>query len=360
MAQHVSQSKAFRNYPLPATQALTEQQAWELLRDARWGSTNTISCPWCGIIASHTVRRTRKQWCCKECGRVFGVMTETPFVDLKLSYKKLLLLIHLFVTAPKGLAANQVLSVMGVTLRTTYQNLGKIREAIFQTQDLRPLSGTVQIDGGHFCGKPRRPQYRNKMTSGIANNILRNRKAAIVPPDKRYSIERWNKKKLQNRRIVLVLRQVSPIRTHGAKRTIVAIIPAEEKKYVLPLIQRFVAKSAVIQTDSGKAYSGLYDWAAHETVNHSQAYCSPTGVNNNQAESFIARLRRAEYAVHHGMRHQYLAFYAAEMAWREDLRKLPIKEKFYDLLRRIFCCPPSKAWRGYAQGNRLGFEYIYD
>jgi hypothetical protein len=278
--------------------------------------------------------------------------------DRKLPFKKLLLLIYLFVSHPKGLAANQVLSSMGVTLRTAYQNLGKIREVIHQTQDLTPLTGIVQADGGHFCGKPRRPRRKNKMSSGIANNILRNRKASIVPPTRGVSIEPWNKEKLKKRRIVLVLRELYQQPGTGAARTISLVIPAEDGKYVIPAIKKHVAKGTIIHTDNGKAYSMLSGPYKHHAVTHSVEYCRDDGVNNNQAESYFGRFRRAEYGTHHGMRPSYLAFYAAEFAWREDTRKFSLKNKLMDLLGRIMRCDISRAWRGYAQGHRLGFEYL--
>lgn len=95
---------------------------------------------------------------------------------------------------------------MEVTYRTAWQNLNKIREAVFLSQDRKKLTGYVQIDGCHLCGKPRRGRKRTKMTSEIANNHLKNRKANIVP--NRYATDPWNIDKLKKRRIALVLRQV--------------------------------------------------------------------------------------------------------------------------------------------------------
>jgi len=69
-------------------------------------------------------------------------------------------------------------------------------------------------------------------------------------------------------------------------------------------------------------------------------------------------MRRAEYGVHHGMRPQYLAFYAAEFAWREMHRAESLGTKFFGLLKMVLSCDISRAWRGYAQGRRLGFEYL--
>jgi transposase-like protein len=353
MAQHISQSKRYRDIGLSHFMDMSEEQAWETFVKCRWGSMTSMPCPTCGVIDEHYRRRTRRQWCCKHCSRVFSVTSDTPFMGRRLSFKRLLLLIFLFAIEPKGLSANKLSGQIGVTFRTAFQNLGKLREAIFQTQDLTPLSGIVQIDGGHFCGKPRRPRRRTKMTSEIANNILRNRKASIVPPKRGGQIEPWNREKLKNRRIVIVMREVMV-----TGRIIVAIAKAEDQKSVVPLVQKRVCPGSVIQTDDGKAYTPLSAWFDHQTVRHSVEYCTDDGVNNNQAESFFSRMRRAEYGVHHGMRPQYLAFYAAEFAWREMHRAESLGTKFFGLLKRILSCDISRAWRGYAQGRRLGFEYL--
>jgi transposase-like protein len=163
---------------------------------------------------------------------------------------------------------------------------------------------------------------------------------------------------LKNRRIAVVLRQVGK-KGEGANRTIVAITMDENSNSVIPLINKYVAPSSEIWSDNGNGYSKIdFRKYTHETVTHSKEYCRDDGVNNNQAESFFSRLRRAEYGVYHGMRKQYFAFYANEFAWRADMCKKSLREKFDDVMQKIFKCGHSKAWRGYAQGHRLGLEYL--
>lgn len=357
MAQPFCQSKSYRDLTYYDISNLTEQEARERFTLLRWGSMTTMPCPECGIIDDHYPRRQRHQWRCKCCDRVFSVTTGTPFANRKLSFKKLLQLIYEFVSSPKGCSANALHAKLGMTLRSAYHNLSKLREVTFEQADLTPLSGMVQIDGGHFCGKPRRPRRRAKATSSIVNNKLRNRKAGMVP-NRAYNLESWNLEKFQNRRIVLTMRQLSQNKKGGAERTITRIIMAENAKHALSVIRKYVAPGATIHTDEGKAYSSLIAWYNHETVCHSVEYSTINGVNNNQAESFFGRLRRAEYGVYHGMRPQYLAFYASETAWREDARKMSIGAKFKDLMSKVFRSGLSKAWRGYFQGHRLGFEYL--
>ena len=353
MAQHVSQSKGYRNLTLSQIVGMSEEEAWKFFAISRWGSTNIMPCPECGVMGQHYWRRTRRQWQCKHCFRVFSVTSDTPFSGRRLSFKCLLTLIYLHASSPKGLSSNWVASQLGITFRSAFQNLGKIRETIFQTQDLSQLTGVVHVDGGHFCGKPRRPRRRTKMTSTIANNILRNRKASIVPPKRGMTIEPWNKEKLKKRRIVIALREATP-----CGRMIIAVVAAETQQHVIPVIRKYVASGATIQSDDSGAYSPLSIWYNHQVVRHSTEYCTNDGVNNNFAENYFSRLRRGEFGVHHGMRPQYLAFYSAEFAWRETVRRLSLKEKFTNLLKKALSCDISRAWRGYAQGKRLGFEYM--
>lgn len=353
MAQHVSRSKRYRDLDVWQITEQTEEQARETFTLMRWGSLTTMPCPECGVVDNHYRRSSRHQWCCKSCSRVFSVTTGTPFQGRRLPFKKLLLLIYMLCYESKDLAASKICGPLRVTYRTAFHNLGKIREAIFLTQDLTPLRGVVQIDGGHFCGKPRRPQFRNKMTTAIANHYLRNRKASIVPLKSGARIEPWNGDKLKKRRILLVLRQIKPV-----ERIITVIVKAETRQYVLPVIQKYVAKNSTIQTDDGGAYSSLSVWYKHEVVRHSETYCTHEGVHNNHAESFLSRMRRSEYGVHHGMRPQYLAFYSATIAWIELQREQSLLDKFNDLCRRVLSSDISLAFRGYCQGHHLGFEYL--
>ncbi len=357
MAQPFSQSKAYRDLSYTAICDLTEQQAREKFTLLRWGNLTTMPCPECGTVDIHYSRRHRLQWRCKHCDRTFSATTGTPFNGRKLPYKKILLLIYEFVSSPKGCSANALCARLGITYRTAYQNLSKLREVLYEQADLTPLSGTVHVDGGHFCGKPRRPRKRNKATSSIVNSKLRNRKAGMVPNGSTH-LEPWNKKKFKNRRIVLVMRQLSQTPGQGAERTIARVIMAENSKNAVPVIRKYVELGAAIQSDEGHAFAGLVAWYDHETVCHTREYARDDGVNNNQAESYFARLRRAEYGTYHGMRPQYLAFYVSEMAWREDTRRQSLAQKFEGILTMVFRCGLSKAWRGYFQGHRLGFEYL--
>jgi transposase-like protein len=113
----------------------------------------------------------------------------------------------------------------------------------------------------------------------------------------------------------------------------------------MPLLKKYVDSSAQVWSDYGSGYSKVSATHEHHAVNHSSEYCTDDGINNNQAESYHSRMRRAEYGVYNGMRQQYFKYYANEFAWRSDMSatKKTQWEKFHDLMQRIFRCGPLKA-----------------
>ena len=145
----------------------------------------------------------------------------------------------------------------------------------------------------------------------------------------------------------------------GSDRTICIVLRQEKASSIIPLIRKYVSSDAVIMTDFGSAFSPIFTELGnqHFKVNHSKQYQDESGVNNNMAESFFSRLRRSEFGTYNGMRHQYLAFYAAESAWRANTNKLSLRVKFVDVVKDIFSREPSKAFTNYNHGHRLGIEY---
>jgi transposase-like protein len=358
MAQHFSQAKKYRDLTIYDITELNEEEAYLKFMQFRWPDENQIQCPDCKYVGSMYRRPARKQLRCKKCLRDFSVTTGTPFANRKLSFKKLLFIIFTFISSPKGCAANKLLSEAKVTLRTAYLNLMKLREVQFHAQDKTPINGIAQIDGGHFCGKPRRGKVKQKSDSYVINNKLKNRKDAIVPDLKTHP-ESWNIEKLKNRRIVLVLKELPLDPTvRGSLRTITTVVMSENTKSVMDFVLKHVVKGSVIQTDGGNAYKQLPLYYNHQFVNHSVEYQTESGVNNNQAESFISRLRRGEYGIYHGMRPQYFAFYVSECAWREGVKKLTLKEKLANLMTLVMKSKVSKGFTNYCRGQRLANEYI--
>lgn len=358
MAMHFSRQKSNREITKYDLSRLSEDEAWEKFKTIRFGTDEQFACPECGAIKKHWFIKTRKQWTCRQCAHRFSVTSGTALNNRKLEFSKLLCIVFCFLTDLQGVNANSLLSDLGVTYKTAFQNVSKIREVLYQSMDTSPLTGIVHIDCMHICGKPRRSNVRKASDSVLVNNRLRSRKDSIVP-DKSTHPEPSNLKKLKNRRIVLAMSQLAlnDDGSKGSNRTITFILKKESAELILPLIKKHVSKDALIMTDCGNAFNQIESRLGirHFSVNHSKCYQDEFGVNNNQAESFFSRIRRAEYGTFNGIGRTYLAFYAAEFAYRNDSKYFGINARFDDLLSKILKSEPSKFFSGYNQEGVLNF-----
>jgi len=104
----------------------------------------------------------------------------------------------------------------------------------------------------------------------------------------------------------------------------------------------------VIYADEASHWDALEARYLTKRINHSEAY-SWDGACTNQAESYFSRLRRAEIGTHHHIAGPYLNAYAAEMAWREDRRRVSNGEQFLAATAAALSHPVSRQWKGYWQ-----------
>lgn len=352
MAQHWLLSSAVRDLSVKKIGDMSEESAFKLFCEIRWGDTTNQCCSSCGVIDQHYFRRNRRQWRCKHCGDYFSATTKTIWADRKLPFKDLLYLLFHFTSSPKGISASDLCRKCDVSFKTAFVFCHKLREAISRTVDKELLSGEVHIDGGHFGGKPRSGQFRHKAKpEAVAEKVKLGRSQGA----KRSRLSKANfERRKKNRRIVMVARQVVP--GFGAIRTKCFLALAEDEKIAQFIAKNHIQKGALVRSDECPAYNSYSLNFTHETVEHSKEYSTIDGVNNNQAESYFSRLRRSEYGTFHRMEAKYMIDYANETGWREDMRRNTEMQRFRDLLSKSLTIGLSRWWRGYWQGYKRNDE----
>lgn len=354
MAQHWLLSSAIRDLSEKQVHSMSEEDAFRYFCTIRWGSLNTQCCSTCGVSDNHYYRASRRQWKCKHCPAYFSATTKTIWADRKLSFKDLLIMVIKYSSKAKGIAALELSRAANVSYKTAFVFCHKLREAILRTLDDEPLSGEVHVDGGHFGGKPRDGQFRNKAKpEAVAEKI----KLGKSQGARRSRISRANlERRKRNRRIILNARQVIPGK--GAVRTKCFLALAEDETVALYIAKKHIKEGSLVRTDESPAYNSYSLKFTHETVEHSKEYSTVDGVNNNQAESFFSRIRRSEYGIFHRMEAKYMLDYATEMGWREDMRRTTEKQRFDDLLLKVSSIGLSRWWRGYWQGYKRCDEML--
>lgn len=327
---------------------LSEASAHAYLAKLRWQSEDHQVCPDCGVHDRHYYRITRMQWSCKHCFKTFSVTSGTAFHGHKLKYHVLLKALFLFAMNQKGLSALALRRYLGVQYRTAYLLMHKIRESIMVTTQIKPLSGYVQIDGGHFSGKKRKPR---KVAEKDAPKLPKKyqHRDKVGPAENPFH---------ENRRIIIVFRECDAnTGGNGSIRTLTAICNIENDRNLPALVERYVEKNSKVHTDELPAYRSLkYMGYTHDTVNHSREFSTDGGVNQNQAESYFSRLRRAFIGVFHRITPRYMLDYSCEMSWREDMRRTDLLGQVTNLFSKVVEAPHSTDWRNYVRGNKRAGE----
>ena len=329
MAQHFLKSPAARDLTLAQVLRVSEDQAYRWFYRARWGKGEP-SCPFCGVVDSYRLMRNGKRmnrFKCVErtCRREFTVTSQTIFSDHKLSFRKMLTIIALHVHAVKGKAALQICREVGISYKSAWVMLMKLREALADDQAPEPLDGIVEMDGAYVGGYAR-PENR-------AQDRADARLVENAPPG--------------NRQVVTALRQ-RPF--EGLPdRVITTVTPGEQQTYARDIVRRRVSRAAVILTDEHNAYRDLRDLNVVFHFPHADAFAFGPGRNTNRVESFFSRLRRSAAGVHHRVGGTYLELYAASLAWHENTRRQQFSTKVKDVLGSAMRHGVSRKFCGYWQ-----------
>lgn len=276
-------------------------------------------CPWCGHKDVYSIS-TRRKWRCKSkaCGRDFSATSQTVFASRKLSFQSLLLLVACQSRVAKNLNAIDMSCELEVEYKTAFVWCHKLREAITAHQHTGTLHGQIEIDGAYFGG------------------YIKPKNSFPLRQDRRRLIREQGKRKC-----VVVFRE-----RNGRSRAFVC--SESEAAHRAPKV---IEPGSVVYTDDAVEYNRLAARYELIKVNHSERY-SDGDACTNWAESYFARLRRAEMGVHHHFAGTYLLNYANEISWREDRRRYPANKNYEELLRIASHHPVSRQWKGYWQRRK--------
>jgi transposase-like protein len=338
MSQHFLLSAKARTLSVRKVMELTDDQAFHVFKELRWGEGEDVVCPVCGVVDKHYFQRTRKQWRCKDCKHTFSVTSGTIFASHKLPLRVYLAAIALYANAVKGISALQLARDLGVQYKTAFVLEHKIRESLIEQRDTAALTGEIHMDGAYVNGYIR---PKNKKEDRIDRRLAEHQR-----PDKR---------------CVFVMRQRGDSDENaikGANKTLTFVIKSENQADVNKLAADFVKKGSMICADESNAYDALHAKFDTRRVNHALEYRSDVGITNNLAESYFSRFRRMQYGQTHKFGNLYLANYANEAAYREDTRRLPNGEIFMDILKKCAQTRAHHDWCGYWQGNKRRVERL--
>jgi transposase-like protein len=242
---------------------------------------NGPRCPVCGLGERITERKDGF-YRCNQCKEDFTVRTGTIFERSHVPLHKWVYAMYLLVTARKGISSMQLAKEIGITQKSAWFVLHRLREACGGS-DLKKLRGIIEID--------------ETFVGGIEANKHR-------------------VKKLRAGRGTVGKIPVLGMRERGG-RTIATPIANTDAGTVQAKIHRHVEIGSTLHTDEAGAYASIGGtFFMHDTVNHSAGEFVREDVTTNGVESVFAVLKRGLIGVYHHASPKHLGRYVDEFSFR--------------------------------------------
>ncbi len=239
-------------------------------------------CPVCGLGERITLRKGGF-YRCNQCKEDFTVRTGTIFERSHVPLHKWVYAMYLLVTARKGISSMQLAKEIGVTQKSAWFILQRLREAC--GGDLEKLQGTVEIDETYVGGIEANKHEHKKLKAGRGT---------------------------VGKTAVLGLRE----RGKGG-RTKAVKIGSTDAQTIQDVIVQAVDVGSTLHTDEHQSYAdigGLF--FDHAAINHSRGEYVRDGVTTNSIESVFAVMKRGLIGVYHHASQKHIGRYVDEFAFR--------------------------------------------
>lgn len=141
----------------------TQESARLYLESRLWA--DGAFCPDCKGKERITVRKSG-YYRCNACALDFTIRTSTIFERSHISLHKWLYAMYLLVTARKGISSMQLAKEIGVTQKSAWFMLQRLREACSAPDSIDKLKGIVELDECFIGGKERNKHEHKKLKAG--------------------------------------------------------------------------------------------------------------------------------------------------------------------------------------------------
>ena len=283
-------------------------RALDFLAQLRWPSG--VKCPRCHSDKTPSFLKSRRIWKCSACRRQFSIKVGTIFEDSPLGLDKWLPALWMLANRRNGISSYELARTLGVTQKTAWFMLGRIREAM-QTKSFEREKGTVEIDEA-FIG-------------GLAANMHRRNRDRVMQGAKAGSRGKVG--------VIAGVRRGKD----GAKSPVLArVLKSNNARAHGTIARQMALVGSTVYTDSATLYEGSLRGYVRESINHRAKEYVRGDVHTNGVENFWSALKRAIKGTYISVDPFHLFRYVEEQAFRFNVRGESEPMRFASALREVF------------------------
>lgn len=254
-------------------------------------------CPHCGSTGDDVTALQGKAhrpgvYQCNGCREQFTVTVKTVFERSKIPLSKWLAALFLLTASKKGVSAHQIHRSLGISYKSSWFMMHRLREAMRSGGLLPPLGGegkTIEADETYF-------------------GSIDESETTISAKGKRIGIRRPAKRAV-----------FSLVERGGQARTF--HIAQADQNTVHALMKANIDRETRIHTDESGIYNiAPWHFAKHETIKHSAYEYARGDVTTNSVEGYFSIFKRGMKGVYQHCKEKHLHRYLAEFDFRYNTR----------------------------------------
>jgi transposase-like protein len=273
--------------------------------DLRWQG-KPVSCPTCGSKDVHFIA-TRRIWRCKgqkHTQQQFSVKVGTIMEDSPLGLDKWLVAIWLITNAKNGISSYELHRALGITQKTAWFLLHRIRLAHQDDVTGGKLGGEVEVDETFIGGKARNMHKSKLRRLGLTQHQSMVGKTAVMGLLERNTMDRMSRVRM-------------------------AIIPNTRKHHLRGTIDQNVTPGTTVYSDSLPSYKNLHadDTYVHQVIDHAECYVKGN-IHTNGMENFWSLLKRTIKGTYVSIEPFHLFRYLDEQGFRFNNREMTDSQRF--------------------------------
>ena len=262
----------------------------------RWPD-GVVTCPNCGSDQV-TYLPKRRLWQCKarHPKAQFSIKVGTIFEDSAIGLDKWLCAMWMLANCKNGVSSWEIHRTVGVTQKSAWFMLQRLRLALQDDETGGQLSGHVEVDETYIGGKA-----RNMHKVALAKRVAQ------------FATPRTGRNQTTGKVAVMGL-----LERHGEIRTMV--VAGTKRHHLHGEVTKHVEAGSTVYSDALRSYNQLGEQYIHNVINHAEKYVDGN-VHTNGLENFWSCLKRTIGGTYISVEPFHLFRYLDEQSFRFNNRK---------------------------------------